>query len=151
MRGRRPKPTGLKILDGNAGHRPINDQEPDPAPAEALPAPKWLGKKAKEEWGRLMPELTRLGLLSALDLGSFECLCQAYGQWRDYEGLCKKHGLQAAVQLGFRKSADDGHKLYLRAAVEFGFTPSSRSRVRVKRAPPIAEPSKVKQRFFGAS
>lgn len=32
MRGRKPKPTHLKLLEGNPGHRPINGAEPKPNP-----------------------------------------------------------------------------------------------------------------------
>lgn len=31
MRGRKPKPTHLKLLEGNPGHRPINGAEPKPS------------------------------------------------------------------------------------------------------------------------
>ena len=30
MKGRKPKPTRLKVISGNPGKRPINDSEPDP-------------------------------------------------------------------------------------------------------------------------
>ena len=33
MRGRRPKPTRLKLLTGNPGKRPLNDDEPQPQAA----------------------------------------------------------------------------------------------------------------------
>jgi len=33
MRGRRPKPTRLKMLTGNPGKRPLNGNEPRPAAA----------------------------------------------------------------------------------------------------------------------
>ncbi len=43
MRGRKPKPTRLKLIEGNPGRRPINGQEPKP--------PGSLGVRAKP-WGR---------------------------------------------------------------------------------------------------
>jgi hypothetical protein len=33
MRGRRPKPTRLKLLTGNPGKHPLNRSEPKPEPA----------------------------------------------------------------------------------------------------------------------
>ncbi len=30
MRGRKPKPTALKLVSGNPGHRPLNTREPKP-------------------------------------------------------------------------------------------------------------------------
>ena len=32
-RGRKPKPTALKVLEGNPGKRPLNDREPVPPKA----------------------------------------------------------------------------------------------------------------------
>ena len=54
-RGRKPKPTALKELEGNPGKRPLNDREPKPE-KKAPPCPKWLNDDAKKEWrhtGRL--------------------------------------------------------------------------------------------------
>lgn len=33
-RGRKPKPTALKVLEGNPGKRPLNDHEPIPPKGE---------------------------------------------------------------------------------------------------------------------
>ena len=45
-RGRKPKPTALKLLEGNPGKRPLNDREPVP-PRAALKCPAWLLPEAK--------------------------------------------------------------------------------------------------------
>ena len=34
-RGRKPKPTALKVLEGNPGKRPLNDREPVPPKGRA--------------------------------------------------------------------------------------------------------------------
>jgi hypothetical protein len=48
MRGRKPKPTFLKVLDGNPGKRPLNDQEP--RPPQGIPdRPDWLDAEAQAE------------------------------------------------------------------------------------------------------
>ncbi len=40
MRGRKPKPTAMKMLEGNPGRRPINGAEPKAADKHAhLPGP----------------------------------------------------------------------------------------------------------------
>ena len=51
-RGRKPKPTALKVLEGNPGKRPLNDREPVP-PKGTLKCPAWLLPEAKKEWKRL--------------------------------------------------------------------------------------------------
>ena len=46
-RGRKPKPTALKVLEGNPGKRPLNDREPVP-PKGTLKCPAWLLPEAKK-------------------------------------------------------------------------------------------------------
>ena len=46
MRGRPPVPTNIKILMGNPGHRPLNNQEPQ-LPIEAPECPDWLDEKGE--------------------------------------------------------------------------------------------------------
>lgn len=46
IRGRKPKPTALKVLEGNPGHRPLNKKEP--LPKGRLPrCPDWLEDDAR--------------------------------------------------------------------------------------------------------
>ena len=57
MRGRKPKPTVLKLLDGNPGKRTINDREP--TAAGGIPElPDWLDDEAKAEWYRIVRAAT---------------------------------------------------------------------------------------------
>ena len=55
-RGRKPKPTALKKLEGNPGKRPLNELEPMPQ-VTMLRCPNWLEPEAKKEWRRLAPVL----------------------------------------------------------------------------------------------
>ena len=70
-RGRKPKPTALKLLEGNPGKRPLNGREPVP-PRAALKCPAWLLPEAKKEWKRLAPALEAMGVLTMADLTAFE-------------------------------------------------------------------------------
>ena len=65
-RGRKPKPTALKKLEGNPGKRPLNELEPVP-PTVALRCPNYLLPEARKEWKRLAPILMGMGLLTAAD------------------------------------------------------------------------------------
>ena len=48
MRGRRPKPTRLKMLTGNPGKRPLNDDEPRPEDEHSgVPAGAWPGRPSR--------------------------------------------------------------------------------------------------------
>ena len=59
--GRKPKPTSLKVLEGNPGKRALNDTEPKPE-KKAPKCPTWLNKEAKKEWKRIATELEALGI-----------------------------------------------------------------------------------------
>lgn len=52
QRGRKPKPTALKVLEGNPGKRQLNVVEPKPR-NKAPKCPAWLDAEAKKEWRRL--------------------------------------------------------------------------------------------------
>ena len=66
MRGRRPKPTRLKVPTGNPGKRPMNKHEPKPEPV-VPDCPAEFGLVARREWDRLASELAKLKILTALD------------------------------------------------------------------------------------
>jgi len=137
MKGRKPTPTMLKVLSGNPGKRPLNEREP--VTPQGLPEmPAWLDDEAKAEWGRITVDLAEMGLLSKADRPALAAYCTAWSRWVDAEAQVKKYG--AVV-----KSPDKGFPMkspYLSIAeqaletmrklmVEFGLTPSSRSRIRV--------------------
>jgi P27 family predicted phage terminase small subunit len=84
--GRKPKPTHLKLLDGEPNKNRINFDEPKFKP-KAPKCPTWLTLEAKREWHRLSPELERLGLLTAADMAMFAAYCSAVGklEWAEKE------------------------------------------------------------------
>ena len=84
MRGRKPKPTALKLIDGNPGKRPIVGHEPRP-PASRPTCPAHLSASAKAEWKRLAGALNRIGLLTQVDRAALAAYCQAYGRWVEAE------------------------------------------------------------------
>ena len=51
-RGRKPKPTALKVLEGNPGKRPLNENEPIP-PKGSIKCPSWLLPEGMEATGSL--------------------------------------------------------------------------------------------------
>ena len=90
-RGRKPKPTAMKLLEGNPGKRPLNEREPVP-PKGNIKCPDWLLPEAKKEWKRLAPSLEALGVLTLVDLTAFEGYCQAYARWKEAEAFITQHG-----------------------------------------------------------
>ena len=79
MAGRKPKPTALKVLEGDRGkgRRPLNEHEPIP-PRGGVKCPSWLLPEAKKEWKRLAASLEAMGVLTMADLTAFAGYCQAY-------------------------------------------------------------------------
>lgn len=75
----RPKPTPFKVLEGNRGKRPLNEDEPKPRP-QAPVMPEWLDAMGVYVWKKLAPVLERNGLLTEIDGDQFANLCQAQGR-----------------------------------------------------------------------
>jgi len=130
-RGPAPTPSKLNELRGNPGKRKKH-AEPEPA-AAGIECPDWLDLEAKQLWERVAPELSRLGLLTVVDLMAFEGICQSYRRWREAErsvtATAAAGGLPMAVSQGLEGMARERFRLFLKSAAEFGFTPASRSRV----------------------
>jgi P27 family predicted phage terminase small subunit len=154
MRGRKPKPTLLKVLDGNPGKRPLNDREPQ-APEGMPERPEWLDAEAQAEWGRVTAELEAMGLLSVVDRAALAAYCTAWSRWVEAEAMVKKFGtIVKSPEKGFpMKSpyltiADQALETMRKLMVEFGLTPSSRSRIRV---PPGGDEVDELDRFLEAS
>ena len=69
------KPTKLKALEGNRGHRPPPQNEPEPD--GAIPGrPGNLNKTAGKYWDEYTPMINRIGLLTEVDGTAFATLCQ---------------------------------------------------------------------------
>ena len=133
--GRKPTPTAVKLLKGNPGRRPLNPNEPRPS---GIPTcPEHLNAVAKAEWDRISVELSACGLLTSIDRAALAAYCATYARWLEAEQKIDRHGTVIKTQSGnaiqnpyvgvANRALDLMHK-YL---IEFGCTPSSRSRVSV--------------------
>ena len=136
MAGRRPKPTNLRLLQGNPGKRALNRKEPKPA-TEKPSMPEHLSDTAKAEWNRMSEQLLRLGLLTVIDRAAFAAYCTAYGRWAEAEEALKKTGPVVRSATGYPilspyLSVSNRALEQMRAfSIEFGLTPASRSRISV--------------------
>lgn len=125
------------MLEGNPGKRPLNDREPTLPPA--IPeCPEYLDDEAKAEWFRTAKVLSDMGLLSLADRSALAAYCVVYSRWVHAEEQVKKFGsIVKSPEKGFpMKSpyltvADQALESMRKFMVEFGLTPSSRSRIRV--------------------
>jgi P27 family predicted phage terminase small subunit len=134
MRGRRPKPTRLKVLTGNPGKRPLNVAEPAPEPT-VPDCPPEIGELARREWDRLAPELAKLRMVTNLDRAALAAYCSAYAFWAEANEAIQKYGAMIKspsgypVQSPYVSIANRQTEIMIRIASEFGFTPASRSRI----------------------
>jgi DNA modification methylase len=91
MRGRKPKPTRLKVITGNPGKRPLNHNEPRPE-VEIPECPPELGPAAQREWQRLVGDLAAFRLLTNLDRAALAAYCGAYALWAEAMEAIQKFG-----------------------------------------------------------
>jgi phage terminase small subunit len=120
-RGPRPTPSRVKEIQGNAGKRPLNKNEPKPLPS--IPeCPAHLDEEARAEWDRIAPELHRLQILARIDRAALAAYCQSWSRWIDAE---KNYPIQSPY-LSIANTAIDQMRRFL---TEFGMSPSSRSRI----------------------
>lgn len=137
-RGPAPKPTNLKLLQGNPGKRPINKSEPQfPKYVEPPKPPSHLNKYGKKEWKRILPVLMNVGLMTEADYAALAAYCQSYGTWVEAEKLIKEKGFTYisdkgnCIQRPEVGIASTAMKNIVTFAREFGMTPSSRSNIKV--------------------
>lgn len=136
MRGRKPKPTELKRLEGNPGKRALPDDEPQPE--IAIPdCPAHLDAEAQAEWHRITAELQAVGTVARLYRGPLAVYCAAWSRWIAAEKQIVETGGEIVkspsgfpIQNPHRAIANKAALQVQSLAAEFGMTPSSKSRIR---------------------
>lgn len=156
-RGPAPKPTRLKVVAGNPGKRKLNTAEPKPRQSVGRTPPTYLSKYAQEMWRELVPELTRLKLLTIVDYRALEMCCDSYSTWRLMREKIEKMGTGSS---GFVSEAKSGYKQqaaeytimtqsmanFSRFLAEFGLSPAARTRIKLDAKD---EGDAEDERFFG--
>ncbi|WP_375173706.1 phage terminase small subunit P27 family [Pseudooceanicola sp.] len=139
MRGRKPKPTALKLLEGNPGGRPINHDEPKPTRSRPT-CPSHLSPTAKAEWKRIAEEMENVGLLTRIDRVALAVYCQAYGKWVEAERKLAETPPLLKMPSGYIQVSpwvtisNKQAELMAKYMAELGLTPSARSRLSVSGA-----------------
>ena len=134
VRGRRPNPTALNVMRGNPGKRTKNKAEPE-VPPKLPNCPKHLEGDARKEWKRMGRILLDYGMITTVDQRAFELYCTAYARWLDAERQLAQFGFVVRspnnfpIQNPLLAIANKAMKQCQDLLVEFGMTPSSRSRV----------------------
>lgn len=138
MRGRKPKPTARKRLEGNAGKRPLNTAEPTLPTAQDVQAPPAEladDVRACAEWRRLAPMLRASRVITDGDMAVLIAVCQQWSRYLEANAAIGKTGMVVRSQSGYpmpnpyiaisNKALGNCVKLW----AELGLTPSARSRV----------------------
>lgn len=135
MRGRKPRPTNMKLIRGNPGKRPLSTNEPKPARLDTLRAPPGLSKAAQKHWRVISRQLHNAGILTVLDRQALALYCDAYARWAQANEQITKFGIIIQAPSGYPipspylSIANKAFDQMLKLMAEFGMTPSSRSRV----------------------
>jgi P27 family predicted phage terminase small subunit len=136
-KGPPPKPSAIRVLEGNPGHRPIIEEArvgSQVLTAASFPPPEGLPKKPAAVWQEIVPELVEIGLVRSLDSTILEALCRAVARAREAEEILDADGLliegaRGRVTNPAHRIARDSWALALRIAGDYGLTAVARLRV----------------------
>lgn len=136
MRGRKPKPTRQRVLDGNPGRRPLNPQEPTPPVGDDAfdtPPPELDSPDAQAEWRRLAPLLRKARQVTEADKAALMALCIEWGRYLEAKLKAMPRVIAApsgyAMPNPWLSIQTKALAACLKLWPELGLTPSSRSRV----------------------
>lgn len=122
-RGRKPKPTGLKVVEGNPGKRALPENEPEFDDGE-VSAPEWIDERPRAwrvdflaEWKRITTQLESWGIIGPANQGLLEAICTYYAT-----------GVKAAKD-GNSSEMRQAFEAYRKSLNECGLTPASKSRI----------------------
>lgn len=144
-KGRTPKPTHLKILQGDEERR-INREEPEPEPATLLgidlkQPPSGIGARAAAVWRRLAPDLIAKRVLTTWDVDLFAAFCQLKAEYDDLGRKRRAHAKDSYQRDQFASFGSQGQLIrnpYMQAqrevlgqmmqlASRFGLSPADRA------------------------
>lgn len=136
MRGRKPKPTKQKVVEGTArkDRQPAN--EPIVPPGEPDCPPIVMGE-ARAEWKRMVTELRSMGLLERVGRGPLATYCLAWATWHQAQEAIAQLGTAMPGAGGvltvspYFRIAKAAHEQMRHFWIEYGITPASRARVSV--------------------
>ena len=133
MRERKTKPKGLKAITSSQHKLPPETKETKPN--RVIDCPPELGPLARQEWDRIVGELTSKGVLSSFDRAPLAAYCIAYALWIEAVEMVQKHGAMIKspngfpIQSPYLATLNRQAEIMMRIASEFGFSPASRSRI----------------------
>lgn len=135
-RGPLPKPTAVRIAEGNPGRKKIYADEPKPKIERPI-CPRDLSVEAKREWKRIVPELLASGLVAKIDRMAVAAYCEACALWWKAKRNVEKLGEIVKVGSSDYPQQNPWFAIKKRAYEEmrhfwqeFGISPAARTRIR---------------------
>jgi P27 family predicted phage terminase small subunit len=129
-------PSKLVELKGNPSKKKLAGTEPEPRQGAPRP-PADLKGEALAEWGRIVPELARLGLLTVVDRAYLVAYCESWATFDQSRAAMAEYGpLVAGRDGGLVKNPAaqvmrDAADLMIKFGSRFGLSPSDRTRLSV--------------------
>jgi len=136
--GRKPKPTHLKVVQGNPGKRALPANEPKPK-RDRPRKPANLDGTASKIWDVLAGETDNMGVLTTADGPALRMLCEAWSDFFEAKRIISAYGSMTYETVGaagkmvklhpaqkVKENADSRIRQWF---TEFGLTPSARSKV----------------------
>lgn len=145
-KGRKPKPTHLKVVRGNPGRRALPENEPMPK-RKRPDKPKGLGPYASKLWDKVSEEAFDMGVLTSADGAALRMMCEVWERFYQANDAINRNGgmfysSESVHEAGGKivvkelikthpavRIAADASKELRGWMAEFGLTPSSRSRI----------------------
>jgi len=127
------------------------NQEPEMITTPKPRKPSGLPYYAGALWDKLAGPLYERGILTMFDAPIFEMMCMSYHFMKEADKWLKKDGVLTVDERGLIRKHPahqvfrDYVNLYMKAAVEFGLTPASRSRLALDE--PDESPSLTEELF----
>jgi P27 family predicted phage terminase small subunit len=142
-----PTPTPILEARGSrkARQRAANGERRPPLKRPSCPA--WLSKEAKAEWRRQIKQLEELGLAAEIDRAVLAAYCDAWGELVEVNRLLEEAGGAKADNWRLLAVKARAREQLAKLAQQFGFSPSSRARVKVPEQEQKGNDGKA--RFFG--
>lgn len=82
MKGRPPKPTDLRVIEGDRGKRGTETMEPEPTPTSEDDPPEHLDYWGRLMWVRLFKELEHKVGITVLDRPKLEMFCESFSRYK---------------------------------------------------------------------
>jgi P27 family predicted phage terminase small subunit len=136
MKGRKPKPMRLRLLEGNPSKRPLNEHEPPIIPGRPEP-PDYMTDEARDEWRRMCDRLEGMGILSLADWPLLVLWCDTWLRYIEAEHKLQRMGALITTPNGSIQNnpvycqRNEFARQLTKMAAEFGLGAANRSRMKV--------------------